>query len=62
MRAPPSAGARNPAIASRIDELHRDGRRLFAAVGTLHMIGDAPLQKLLAERGFKIERVPLGSR
>jgi len=56
------AGARNPAIASRIDDLHRDGRRLFAAVGILHMIGDAALPKLLAERGFKIERVPFGSR
>ena len=56
------AGARNPAIASRIDDLHRDGRRLFAAVGILHMIGDAALPKLLAERGFTIERVPLGGR
>jgi hypothetical protein len=56
------AGARNPAIAARIDELHRDGRRLFAAAGVLHMVGDAPLQKLLAERGFTIERVPLGGR
>jgi uncharacterized protein YbaP (TraB family) len=28
----------------------------------LHMVGDAPLQKLLAERGFTIERVPLGGR
>jgi hypothetical protein len=56
------AGARNSAIAARIDELHRDGRRLFAAAGVLHMIGDAPLQKLLAERGFTIERVPLGGR
>jgi len=56
------AGSRNPAIAARIDELHRDGRRLFAAAGVLHMIGDAPIQKLLAERGFTVERVPLGTR
>jgi len=56
------AGSRNQAIAVRIGELHRDGRRLFAAAGVLHMVGDAPLQKLLAERGFTIERVPLGSR
>ena len=56
------AGARNPAIASRIDELHRDGRPLFAAVGILHMVGDAALQKLLAERGFTMQRVPLDSR
>ena len=26
------------------------------------MIGDAPIQKLLAERGFTVERVPLGTR
>jgi hypothetical protein len=56
------AGSRNPAIAARIAELHRDGRRLFAAAGILHMIGDTPIQKVLAERGFTVERVPLGSR
>ena len=56
------AGARNPAIASRIDELHRGSQRVFAAAGILHMVGDGALQKLLAERGFKIERVPLGRR
>ena len=56
------AGARNSAIAARIDELHRDGRRLFAAAGVLHMVGDAPLQKLLAQRGFMVERVPLDTR
>src|SRR5262249_19081351 len=56
------AGSRNPAIASRIDELHRDGRPLFAAVGILHMVGDAALPKLLARRGFTVERVPLGDR
>ena len=43
------AGARNPAIASRIDELHRGGQRVFAAAGILHMVGDGALQKLLAE-------------
>src|SRR5215470_4500402 len=56
------AGLRNPAIASRIDELHRDSRPLFAAVGILHMVGDAALPKLLAQRGFTVERVPFGAR
>jgi uncharacterized protein len=56
------AGARNPAIAARIDQLHREGRRVFAAAGILHMVGDGALQRLLAERGFKIERVQLGPR
>lgn len=56
------AGARNPAIASRIDALHRGGQRVFAAAGILHMVGDAALPKLLAQRGFTIERVPLVRR
>jgi len=56
------AGSRNPGIASRIDELHRGGQRIFAAAGILHMVGDTALPKLLAERGFKVERVPLGPR
>ena len=56
------AGTRNPAIAARLDELHRGGRRLFAAAGILHMVGDGALQKLLIERGFTVERVPLGRR
>ena len=56
------ASSRNPSIASRIDQLHREGRPLFAAVGILHMVGDAALPRLLAERGFTVERVPLGGR
>ena len=41
---------------------HQDGRRLFAAAGVLHMVGDTPLQKFLAQRGFTVERVPLDTR
>ena len=54
--------ARNPALAARIDELHRSGGRLFAAVGILHMIGDTGLPTLLAARGFKVERLPFDDR
>ena len=48
---------RNPGLAERIDALHREGRRLFVAVGALHMTGPAALPRLLAERGWQVERV-----
>lgn len=48
---------RNPHLADRIAALHAQGRRVFAAVGALHMTGDQPLPRLLAERGFRVERV-----
>jgi uncharacterized protein len=49
--------ARNPALARRIERLHQQGRRVFAAVGALHMTGPKALPHLLAARGFKVERV-----
>jgi len=57
-----SVFSRNPGIAARIEELHRAGRRVFVATGILHMVGDSALQKLLAERGFTIERLRLDGR
>lgn len=50
---------RNPALADAIEALHRDGRKVFAAVGALHMTGAQALPALLAQRGFKVERVAL---
>lgn len=50
---------RNVPLADRIAALHGQGRRLFAAVGALHMTGPAALPRLLAERGFLVERVIL---
>jgi uncharacterized protein len=52
---------RNGPLADRIAALHGQGRRLFAAVGALHMTGAAALPRLLAERGFKVERVPFSA-
>ncbi len=50
---------RNPGLARRIDALHSSGRRVFAAVGALHMTGYRALPELLAQRGFTVERIAL---
>ncbi len=50
---------RNPALATRIDALHRGGKRVFAAVGSLHMTGPRGLPALMAQRGYRVERVVL---
>lgn len=50
---------RNPGLARRIDALHSAGRRVFAAVGALHMTGHRALPQLLAQRGFTVERIAL---
>jgi uncharacterized protein YbaP (TraB family) len=49
---------RNPVLAARIDALHRDGRKVLAAVGMLHMVGPNGLPALLRGRGFAVQRVP----
>ena len=51
---------RNPALADGIEAQHKQGRRVFAAVGALHMTGPQALPLLLAQRGFKVERVRFG--
>ncbi len=48
---------RNPALAERIDALHAGGRQVFAAVGSLHMIGPLGLPALMTRRGYEVERV-----
>lgn len=48
---------RNPRLAAGIDKLARDGRKVFAAVGALHMIGPNSVPKLLEKMGYRIERV-----
>jgi hypothetical protein len=49
--------ARNAALAEGIVAQHRAGRRVFAAVGALHMAGPQSLPKLLEQQGFRVERV-----
>ncbi len=48
---------RNPLMADKIVRWHAEGRSLFVAVGTLHMIGRSGLPALLKARGFQVERV-----
>lgn len=48
---------RNPGLAQRIDSLHGEGRKLFAAVGAMHMTGPQGLPTLMASRGYKVERL-----
>ncbi len=49
--------ARNPGMADGIDRLHGEGKRTFAAVGAMHMIGATGLPALLAQRGYTVERL-----
>lgn len=51
---------RNPHLARGIAELHLRGRRVFAAVGALHMTGPQALPRLLQAQGFSVERVAFG--
>lgn len=51
--------ARNPAMADRIAALHQRGHTVFAAVGALHMVGEAGLPQQMARRGFTVVQVPL---
>lgn len=53
--------ARNPQLADGIAARHAAGQWVFAAVGALHMTGPAGLPRLLAERGFRVQRVLFAS-
>lgn len=48
---------RNPGLAERIAALHRQGQRVLAAVGALHMVGPSGLPALLQQRGFQVQRL-----
>ena len=53
---------RNPGLADGIAALHARGERVFAAVGSLHMIGPLGLPALMAQRGFTVEPVAFARR
>lgn len=48
---------RNPALASRIERVHNQGKSVFVGVGALHMTGPRSLPSLLQQRGFQVERI-----
>lgn len=48
---------RNPGLAKSIDAIHASGKSVFAAVGSLHMIGRLGLPALLLARGYQVERI-----
>lgn len=48
---------RNPDLAEHIDALHKSGKQVFAAVGSLHMFGPFGLPALMAKRGYRVQRV-----
>jgi uncharacterized protein YbaP (TraB family) len=48
---------RNAPMADRIDAMHRDGKRILVAVGALHMTGEQGLPRLMAARGYTVERL-----
>ncbi|HEY0817509.1 MAG TPA: TraB/GumN family protein [Rhizobacter sp.] len=50
---------RNGPMAERIDALHAGGRTVFAAVGSLHLVGPSSLPSLLAARGYRVTRIAL---
>ncbi len=49
---------RNADLAAGIDRAIREGRNVFAAVGSLHMVGPNALPKLLVKMGYHVERIP----
>lgn len=48
---------RNPEMAARIESLMQDGKTTFIGVGVLHLLGADSLPRLLAQRGYQVERV-----
>ena len=50
---------RNMLMAEKINALHQEGKRVFVAVGAMHMAGKTALPKLLQDKGFIVKVVPL---
>jgi uncharacterized protein len=50
---------RNLRMVEKIHALHQEGKRLFVAVGALHMAGTTALPKLLRDKGYDVRFVSL---
>ncbi len=50
-------GQRNPEMAARIERIMSAGKTAFIGVGLLHLLGADGLPRLLAQRGYHVERV-----
>lgn len=50
---------RNILMANKIDGLHTEGKRVFAAVGATHMTGPYGIPKLLEAKGYTATFIPL---
>lgn len=48
---------RNPAMASKVEELLKEDGGSFVGVGLLHLIGESGLPALLRQRGYAVEKV-----
>ena len=48
---------RNVLMAEKISQLHASGKRVFAGVGVLHMVGAQGLPALMRAKGFQVELV-----
>lgn len=48
---------RSVVMAAGLDKIHMRGTRVFAGAGALHMFGPNALPKLMAQRGYRVERV-----
>jgi uncharacterized protein len=48
---------RNPEMADRIDRIMGEGKTAFVGVGLLHLLGADGVPRLLAQRGYAVERV-----
>ncbi len=50
-------GRRNPEMAAGIERVLQNGKTSFIGVGLLHLLGTDSLPRLLAQRGYRVERV-----
>ena len=50
-------GKRNPEMAARIESFMQSGKTTFVGVGLLHLLGADGLPRLLAQRGYQVERM-----